>query len=80
MSDVQLVENETLTKRVQRPEFPKDTEVVVKATGRKMKVFKDNGDLNIMCYSHDMKFDHYSQKMETFSELHVLDELLVKTN
>lgn len=73
MSDVQLV-------RVQRPEFPKDTEVVVKATGRKMKVFKDDGDLNIMCYSHDMKFDHYSQKMETFSELHVLDELLVKTN
>jgi hypothetical protein len=79
MPEVQLVEYETI-KRVQRPEFPKDTEVVVKATGRKMKVFKDNGDLNIMCYSHDMQYDHYHQRMQTFEELHVLDELLVKTN
>lgn len=73
MSDTQVV-------RVQRPEFPKNTEVVVKATGRKMKVFKDYNDLNIFCYSNDMKFDHYSQKMEEFMELHVLDELIVKTN
>lgn len=68
---------EELEERTQRPEFPKDTEVVVKATGRRMKVWKDQGDLNIMCYSHDMQYDHYLQRMETFSELHTLDELLV---
>ena len=71
MSDVQLEE------RTQRPEFPKDTEVVVKATGRRMKVWKDHGDLNIMCYSHDMQYDHYFQQMQEFNELHTLDELLV---
>lgn len=71
MSDVQLEE------RTQRPEFPKDTEVVVKATGRRMKVWKDHGDLNIMCYSHDMQYDHYFQRMQEFNELHTLDELLV---
>lgn len=68
---------EELEERTQRPEFPKDTEVVVKATGRRMKVWKDQGDLNIMCYSHDMQYDHYLQRMETFNELHTLDELLV---
>lgn len=70
---------EELEERTQRPEFPKDTEVVVKATGRRMKVWKDQGDLNIMCYSHNMQCVLINGKKhnEPFAELHTLDELLV---
>ena len=58
--------------RTQRQPIAKDTPVTIISTGRRMKVWLDMGDLNIICYS----YSPYRGSNE-FGELHTLDNLVV---
>jgi hypothetical protein len=58
--------------RTQRQPIAKDTPVTIASTGRRMKVWRDMGDLNIICYS----YSSYKGNTE-FAELHTLDNLIV---
>lgn len=54
--------------RSPRTPIAKGTNVTVVSTGRRMKVWRDMGDLNIICYSY---------QGNEFAELHTLDNLVV---